>query len=218
MELHCDGSRPVPHTSLCCSFCGVHPAALRFGSCGEAWRNITGPRAPGTTQQAVDVGRTRRTQGTERGAHPRPAVRLSRRFLPRWCELDDLSALFRRSPLLFFSKAVWYVELDYFCHSMPTFSSKFPHAVYGVATRFRSVWPCHSHPHWQRTKSLKLSFFSRALQIAHDLIHIAVLQTSDSPAKAASVVCNIGVAQVKAGCGAVVLELLNDCPRIQHRN
>jgi len=59
--------------------------------------------------------------------------------------------------------------------SLPS-SLKCPHAVYRVSTDFLSVWPCHSQPQWQRTKSLNLSFFNRALQIVHDLIHIAVLQ------------------------------------------
>ena len=45
----------------------------------------------------------------------------------------------------------------------------------------------------------------------HDLIHIAVLQSSDSPTKAAFGRMKIGVAQVKLGCGAVVPKLLNDC-------
>jgi hypothetical protein len=64
----------------------------------------------------------------------------------------------------------------------------FPHAAYGVTAGFRSVCPCHSHPHWQRTKSLNLSFFNRALQIAHDLIHIAVLQAATSQRKPLSLV------------------------------
>jgi len=67
-------------------------------------------------------------------------------------------------------------------HSLPCLL-KFSHAVYGTAAGFQFVWPCHSHPHWQRTESLSLSFLIRALQIAHDLIHMAVLQRSDPSTK-----------------------------------
>ena len=51
--------------------------------------------------------------------HPHPAAHLSCRFLRRWCELDDLSAQFRRNPLQLFPEVIWYVELDYFCHGSP---------------------------------------------------------------------------------------------------
>ena len=47
--------------------------------------------------------------------------------------------------------------------------------------------------------------------MAHDLIHIAILHTSDSPMKAAFARVDIGVARVKLGFGAVVTEMSNDC-------
>jgi hypothetical protein len=53
--------------------------------------------------------------------------------------------------------------------------------------------------------------------MAHDLIHIAVLHSSDSPTKAAFARMNIGVAQVKLGFGAVVSKVLNDCSGAQRR-
>ena len=72
--------------------------------------------------------------------------------------------------------------------------------------------PYHSHPHRQRTESLNLSFFISALQIAHDLIHIAVLQSSDSLNESRlPVVRNVGLARVELGCRPVVSKLLNDC-------
>jgi hypothetical protein len=53
--------------------------------------------------------------------------------------------------------------------------------------------------------------------MAHDLIHIAVLHSSNSPTKAAFGRMNIGVAQVKLGFGAVVSQLLNDCLEAKRR-
>ena len=47
--------------------------------------------------------------------------------------------------------------------------------------------------------------------MAHDLIHIAVLRSSDSPMKAAFGRMDIGVEQVMLGLGAVVSKLLNGC-------
>jgi len=94
--------------------------------CGEAWRDIAGPRAPGTKKQAVDVERepvVHREMGV--GTFTPPAL-LSGRFLHRGRELDNLSALFRGKPLHFFPEVVWYVELNHFCHSPPAFSSDIP--------------------------------------------------------------------------------------------
>jgi hypothetical protein len=47
--------------------------------------------------------------------------------------------------------------------------------------------------------------------MAHDLIHIAVLHSSDSPTKVAFACMDIGVGQVTLGLGAGVSKLLNDC-------
>ena len=47
--------------------------------------------------------------------------------------------------------------------------------------------------------------------MAHDLIHITVLHSSDSPTKVAFARIDIGVAQVTLGLGAGVSKLLNDC-------
>jgi hypothetical protein len=53
--------------------------------------------------------------------------------------------------------------------------------------------------------------------MAHDLIHIAILHSSDSPTKAAFLISDIGVAQVTLGLGVVVSKLLNDCLEAQLR-
>jgi hypothetical protein len=68
----------------------------------------------------------------------------------------------------------------------------------------------HSHPQSQRTESLNLSFFISALQIVHDLIHMGVLQSSDSSTKAAFK-SYVGLTQVELGCSTVVSKVLNDC-------
>jgi len=47
--------------------------------------------------------------------------------------------------------------------------------------------------------------------MAHDLIHIAVLHSGNSPTKAAFARMDIGVAQVELGFGAVVSEVSKDC-------
>jgi hypothetical protein len=53
--------------------------------------------------------------------------------------------------------------------------------------------------------------------MAHDLIHIAVLHSSDLPTEAAFARMDIGVAQVTLGLDAVVSRLLNDCWEAQRR-
>ena len=53
--------------------------------------------------------------------------------------------------------------------------------------------------------------------MAHDLIHMAVLLSGDSPTKAAFARMDIGVAEVTLGLGAVVSKLLNGCLKAQRR-
>ena len=45
------------------------------------------------------------------------------RFLILWSKLDNLPAVLERNPLPSFSEVVRYVELDYFCHVIPAFST-----------------------------------------------------------------------------------------------
>jgi hypothetical protein len=47
--------------------------------------------------------------------------------------------------------------------------------------------------------------------MAHDLIHIEILQSSDSPRKPVFGGTNIGLVQLKFGFDAVVSKLLNGC-------
>jgi len=53
-----------------------------------------------------------------------PRKRLLGRFLYLWSELDNLPAFFRGNPFHAFSEVIRYVELDCFCHRLPTFPSK----------------------------------------------------------------------------------------------
>jgi hypothetical protein len=71
-------------------------------------------------RQACWATRSRRSSFREAGSRQQW---LLGRFLVLWSKLDNLPGVLERNPLPSFSEVVRYVELDYFCHVIPAFST-----------------------------------------------------------------------------------------------
>jgi hypothetical protein len=110
---------------------------------------------------------------------------VSGRFFHLWSELDDLCRVVQGIPIsrFFGSWSVCRTRLLLPQLALPSLL-RIPACCLrgcsaGVSIRMALPLP----PALTGTESLNLSFFIRALQIAHDLIHIAVPQSNDSPTK-----------------------------------
>jgi hypothetical protein len=96
----------------------VYPGALTSRLCSkppswDCWVNAC-------NRQACWATRSRRSSFREAGSRQQW---LLGRFLVLWSKLDNLPGVLERNPLPSFSEVVRYVELDYFCHVIPAFST-----------------------------------------------------------------------------------------------